>query len=1015
MAVAASIVVNIVARTEEFASGMQAAASRLEAVGKQMQDIGDAMTSSITDPLVRIGKFALDVGADFQASMNRVKAVTGATGDTFAALESQAKQLGRTTEFSATQAGDAMYFLASAGFDANQVMRAMPGVLQLASAAQMDLGMAADITSNILSGYAMQVEDLAHVNDVLVRTFQLSNVNLEQLGESFKYAGPLAAAAGIQFEETAAVIGFMGNAGIQASMAGTALRGAISALLQPTAFQNEALRNLGVATRDSSGDMLPLVDIIGQLEASGATASDMMQIFGMQAGPAMQAVVSQGSGALRDMIGQLKESGGTAEEVANVQMEGLKGAMKAFDAAMEGVGIAIGNAGLMTFFEGIVRRATVVIQKIAELNPNLLAVGVVVGSVAAAIGPLLVNVGRMIEGFSQVSQTVPVVIAKMTALGQTVQRTVVPAILRLNAALLANPIGLVVAALAALAAGFVYVYRHSETFRELFVGLVEPITRLANTIRQTLGGALNSLTETFGAVLQTISGAIGRFIEGAVNGLGRILPAGVRESMTAFHENLTGGVRSAVDTAKQIISELRAPSLDLGVDGTSSAARAALYDPISQASEQVAQIMTSSAEAGALATAAHYRELERGAEMGTLNREEVRQLIERQRELRDELESGTATLAERNEITAELNRTTAALDKVQRDLIPVTDRLAERQVELADVARPAITQLQQMAPIVQNANDVTRTNNDLLMEGARLQTLNNQEIDELIRRQQLYRDRLAETSLSLEERNDITKRLNDTTAALESVQGKTVNRMAQFKDFGMAQIQGVMSQFSPMGLAMELLGDVFKALQPAIDALKEPLKIVAAALGRALGPILEAFMPIVKTLAIAMTYAGQVVFTVVGALYKIIGAAVSGIGGLISKIPGLGGVGRGIQKVGETYSNLGKGFSAAAASMKTARDELRELGQDGPAGAQKEIADILEDSSEDQKKTAENTERIADALEEGALKPNVNVTVNVQGGGDPKAVAASVVEQIDRALGESTSRESRLAGMNMIE
>src|SRR5690606_17188308 len=274
-----------------------------------------------------VGLASIKTAGDFEASMNRVKAVTGATGKDFDALVEQAKQLGKTTQFSASEAADAMGFLAMAGFKVDEIMTALPGVLNLAAAGQLDLAEAADIASNILSGYGLEVAEINRLNDVLAKTFTSANVDMRMLGESFKYVGPVAASAGLQFEEVAAAVGLLGNAGIQGSEAGTALRGSIARLLKPTAEVSDTLKRLGVNVVDSRGELPPLVDINRQLEQAGATTADMMTIFGLEAGPAMQALVSQGSNALGNLTRELENSGGTAEQIASTQMEGLNGAV----------------------------------------------------------------------------------------------------------------------------------------------------------------------------------------------------------------------------------------------------------------------------------------------------------------------------------------------------------------------------------------------------------------------------------------------------------------------------------------------------------------------------------------------------------------------------------------------------------------------------------------------------------------------------------------------------------------
>jgi TP901 family phage tail tape measure protein len=301
-------------------------------------------------------------GGEYQASMNQVRAVTGATGDTFQALSGQARELGASTKFSASEAAGAMYFLSSAGFDANEVMSALPGTLELAAAGNMDLATAADIASNVLSGYGMTAADLGRVNDVLAVTFTNTNTNVTQMGEAMKYVAPVANAAGVEFEEAAAALGLMGNAGIQASMAGTSLRGIITRLLTPTDEAAAILQRLGVNALDSSGNLNSLADIIEQLEISGASTGEMMTIFGQRAGPAMAALVSQGADALREQTQAGLESAGTAANIAAIQMEGFQGAMIELSSAAEGLKIALFDSGVGDFAEMTVDGLTSVLR-----------------------------------------------------------------------------------------------------------------------------------------------------------------------------------------------------------------------------------------------------------------------------------------------------------------------------------------------------------------------------------------------------------------------------------------------------------------------------------------------------------------------------------------------------------------------------------------------------------------------------------------------------------------------------
>ena len=219
----------------DFDRNLQTAQQRVQNVGRGFTSVGTRLTAGLTVPIAGFGVYALRSAANFQTGMLRVQALTNASADMMKRLEDQAKELGATTQYTAGQAADAMGFLAMAGFEAEEILGAMPSTLQLAASAQIDLARAADITTNIMTGYGKTVADLPRVNDILVKAFTSANVNLEMLAESMKYAGPIAHSAGLQFEEAAALIALMGNAGIQGSMAGTSLRGAIARLLSPTA------------------------------------------------------------------------------------------------------------------------------------------------------------------------------------------------------------------------------------------------------------------------------------------------------------------------------------------------------------------------------------------------------------------------------------------------------------------------------------------------------------------------------------------------------------------------------------------------------------------------------------------------------------------------------------------------------------------------------------------------------------------------------------------------------------
>jgi TP901 family phage tail tape measure protein len=449
---AASRIVNIRTAAERTASSTAAAFQR---AGKAISGVGDQMTYGLTLPIVATGAVGVKAAADFEKSMNLVRAVSGVTGDTFVQLRDQAIQLGSTTQFSASQAAEAMYYLSSAGFSAQQMYEAMPGVLNLAASGAIDLGTAADIASNILNGFGLKASQLTRVNDVLAKTMSSSAVNMQMLNDTFKYAGPVASSLGVSLEELAAAAGLMGNAGIKGEMAGTALRGSLVRLINPPKEAAAALQRLGVQIKDSHGKILPLVDIIGQLEKKGASTADVMSIFGLEAGPGMQALLSQGSGALRKLTGELQNAGGTADRMAKIQMEGFTGAWLSLKSAIEGLQIAIGDSGVLQDLTDLIIAITGWVAALGKSNPELLKAAFYFGTFVAAIGPVLAIGGRLVGAF----ETIIIQAKKLWPIIKSAGTAVF--------AFFGSTVGIVIVVIAALIGILVYAYFHVKAFRDI--------------------------------------------------------------------------------------------------------------------------------------------------------------------------------------------------------------------------------------------------------------------------------------------------------------------------------------------------------------------------------------------------------------------------------------------------------------------------------------------------------------------------------------------------------------------
>jgi TP901 family phage tail tape measure protein len=365
-------------------------------IGGAFTKMGASM-SAISLPVGGFLFSAFKTAADFESQMRLLQAVTGATNDEIGRMAEQAKKLGAETIFSASQAAAAQIELAKAGLSVDEVMAALPSTMQLAAAGQLDLAEAASITASIMNIFGASGQDLQHINDVLAKAANASATGVREIGTAMAYVGPLAAQLKIPVEEVVGAIALLSNAGIDASMAGTALRGAISNLISPTKQQAEIIEKLGLKVFDAEGKFVGLRSIIEQLEQSGADAAIIMELFGDRAGPAMAALLSQGSDALKNMTTELENADGTASKMAESGMGGLNGALQELQGAWESLQLALADSGALEMVADLVNKFAEGIRKVGNwlqsLDPRVRTFILAVAGIVAAFGPLLLMLG----------------------------------------------------------------------------------------------------------------------------------------------------------------------------------------------------------------------------------------------------------------------------------------------------------------------------------------------------------------------------------------------------------------------------------------------------------------------------------------------------------------------------------------------------------------------------------------------------------------------------------------------
>lgn len=335
----------VVIETDLDSSGIEKGLSKIGGLAVKGLSVATGAITGTATALGGVSIAAIKAGSDFESQMSRVQAISGATGSEFNKLKEQAIQLGADTAFSSSQAAEGMENLAAAGFTTSEIMDAMPGLLDLAAASGEDLASSSDIAASTLRGFGLEAADAAHVADVLAANANKTNSSVADTGEAMKYVAPLARAAGLSIEETAAAIGIMANAGIQGSQAGTTLRGAISRLSKPTKQMSECMADLGISFYDSEGNMKSLAEQTRMMEEATAGMTDeqrnnvLVTLYGQEALSGMLALMNEGDGALLELTHAYETCDGSAKAAAETMQDNLAGALDQLGGSAETLGI----------------------------------------------------------------------------------------------------------------------------------------------------------------------------------------------------------------------------------------------------------------------------------------------------------------------------------------------------------------------------------------------------------------------------------------------------------------------------------------------------------------------------------------------------------------------------------------------------------------------------------------------------------------------------------------------------
>ncbi len=376
--------------TEEASEGIEQLSAALASAGVagEVKEIADTLRDCV------------DTFASFESQMSTVQAISGASGEELAALGEKAKYMGATTAFTATQSAEAFEYMAMAGWKTEEMLGGLEGIMYLAAASGEDLASTSDIVTDALTAFGLTASDSSHFADVLAAASSNANTNVGMMGETFKYAAPVAGALGYSVEDTALAIGLMANAGIKGSQAGTALRGMLTNLAKPSETVAGYMEALGVSLTDSAGNVRSLSDLMSILRERFSELSEAEQteyaagIAGKEAMSGLLAVVNASDADFQKLTRAINECNGAAYEMSQIQLDNYAGKVTLLGSAIDGLKMATGEQ-LTPALGRLVDAGTSAFTWAAEfVNQNPWIVGAVTG-VTAAIAALSLGIGAL--------------------------------------------------------------------------------------------------------------------------------------------------------------------------------------------------------------------------------------------------------------------------------------------------------------------------------------------------------------------------------------------------------------------------------------------------------------------------------------------------------------------------------------------------------------------------------------------------------------------------------------------
>ena len=505
-------------QANESATALQsigAKGEKLKTVGDNISNVGTKLLP-VTAGVTALGTAAVKTAADFDSAMSKVAAVSGATGEDFDKLKAKAREMGSKTKFSASEAAEAMNYMAMAGWKTEDMLSGIEGVMNLAAASGEDLATTSDIVTDALTAFGLSAQDSGHFADILAAASSNANTNVSMMGETFKYCAPIAGALGFSAEDTAEAIGLMANAGIKGSQAGTALRTIMNNLSGEVKICGSSIGEVTVATTNADGSMRDLSDILADCRTAfaGLTESEKAQaaesLVGKNAMSGFLALMNAGEGDINKLSSAIENCDGCAAGMAETMNNNLEGQLTILKSQLQELAISFGEM-LMPAIRTIVGWIQKLVNWLNSMDEGTRKVIITVALVAAALGPVLIVVGKIISAIGTIMTIIPKLAGVINA-----AKGVFAAF---NAVCAANPYVLIIAAIVALVAAFIYLWNNCEEFRQFWIDLWEGIKEIAVAVWEALKEFFKAAWEAIKSTAETVWNGIKNFFQGLWDGI----------------------------------------------------------------------------------------------------------------------------------------------------------------------------------------------------------------------------------------------------------------------------------------------------------------------------------------------------------------------------------------------------------------------------------------------------------------------------------------------------------------